>query len=372
MAIPGDIINLFPPAGAIPPQAALVLLAVGLLTALALGVNFTVRVRRRRSIRRRAVGRGLCPESAQLVARLLHGENARTAIIALRSAPLLRERLVAAFKRCKRAGDAERFADASRRLLAELDAAEPGFPGAPLPFDVISLTAAQEPDSPVIAGWIVQIDDRSLSVVTFRRCPWPIRTELVVTRRDAEAAPFRAVLLLRPVPGGEHWVVSHDLARHLENRRRSERIPVSIRTWALPMGERLTELRDRLRYGDRVDLPRLRKAQSWARRHNITIDDLSPDGAQMTADHEVARGQRFHLVIPHAHRAETVIALPLAEVVSVRSGPGGRLVAGMRFCAMRMKERTALADYVRAAAAERSGTMDAERVAARDDSAPVT
>ena len=59
------------------------------------------------------------------------------------------------------------------------------------------------------------------------------------------------------------------------------------------------------------------------------------------------RGERFYLVLSNADGS--VEALPLTEIVSIRSGEHGRLMAGVRFCAVRMKERLILSDYAQTA-----------------------
>ena len=61
------------------------------------------------------------------------------------------------------------------------------------------------------------------------------------------------------------------------------------------------------------------------------------------ANHTVARGDHFYLVLSQADGS--VSALPLTEVVSVRSTEDGKAILGTRFCAVRLKERMIIADY---------------------------
>ena len=172
------------------------------------------------------------------------------------------------------------------------------------------------------------------------------------------------MVLLRPMPGAREWVLTHDLAAGLENRRTHHRVEITIETWSLDPTAQIEGLRDRLRRGDRVPLGRLRRTPAWPSRHNITVADLSVDGALLSLDHEVRRRERFHMAIPaeglwpgeRPADSDEIAVLPLAEVVSVRGGKGGRLAVGVRFCAMRLRERSALRDIVRRAAARNRQT----------------
>ena len=119
-------------------------------------------------------------------------------------------------------------------MLDELDLVKPPFTNAPHPFNRLTLADMADPESSGMDAWIVAVDERNLTVVCRNDCPWPMRHELLVTSSDASIEPFRAALLLRPVPPRHEWVLAHDLVDVITNRRSALRVPCEIGTSLLP------------------------------------------------------------------------------------------------------------------------------------------
>ena len=314
--------------------------------------------------------------------------------MALFEAPeLLSDRLADRLRTSRNAEEAEALATSARCLLEEIDGRWPAFEGAPLPFEKVCLGDGSDTHG-IHHGWLCAVDERNLAVIAHQRCPWPVRTLLVVSRPGSGQAPFAGWLMLRPMPGHHEWVLSHELCPDQSNRRSQARVPVEIRTWTLDQTRQVGSMREKLRHGNRLLLGRLRRVDAWARRHRIRIRDLSSHGALLDVHHEVSPGDVFHVVIPadgtlgapvaepeeHGRPKDElrVVALPLVEVVSVRLGTGGRLVVGTRFSGMRHQERVAMQALVRRATARhRQELRAAQRRQAAEavtshDSGPIT
>lgn len=344
-------INLFPPLAA-QLQA---IVDVGLVTAGVGGaVVLSVWLRgchRRETVRLQARARGLSPVSADLLARVLGPEGGETARALLRSPELLRQRLATDLGRQRSHEAAARFARTAAAVADELRLSLPPFENAPRLFAPLLLTDPDDGEAAPVHGWVVAVDEGHLTIVSPAPCEWPVRRDLLAAPPGGE--PFTVTLVLRPMPGCSEWVLAHELVGAGINRRSARRFPCRIAAWTLPTTAGTFALRARLQGGEPLDAEALRRLECWPRRHAATVEDLSADGARVVLDHDVKRGDRFYVVL--ADDEGQISALPLAEVVSVRDGDKGRLVAGTRFCAVRMKERVVLADFAQAAAATATG-----------------
>ncbi len=376
MSIPTWLINLFPLPARVYVQAILPFAFLGVALMLWGAYRFLRRRRREGVIQCEAQQMGLSPASARFVSHQIASGSLVAARELLHGRELLADLLVERLKSIGRTQAAARFAERAATLLAEMggqlspidtrSVADAELDGAPQLFQGIALSDPTQPDAPVVCGYVTAIDGESLTIVSTDRCPWPTRRSLLVTAFESEPAPFEVVLLLRPMPGAHEWTLSHGLAGDLANRRTSPRVPVRIDTWALSATERVGALRERLRRGDRLLVGKLKKTDGWVDRHHVTIEDLSPDGVGLSVDHEVVVGDRFFVILPADDERpgdpgqagesgwrrgfgerQRIAVLPLVEIVNLRSGAGGRLQAGARFCAMRLKERVAVAGLVR-------------------------
>jgi hypothetical protein len=262
------------------------------------------------------------------------------------SAPeLLRAHLARELRRRRRDEDAQDYADRAAVLLDELKLVKPPFAGAPHPFHKLALSDAADPQSATLEAWIVGVDERNITLVSRNDCPWPMRHELLLTPAAGRGDPFRAALLLRPVPPRHEWVLAHDLVDVITNRRSAVRVPCEIGTSLLPDNGDTVLLRERLADQDTVRVEEIQRRRAWAQRHSAVVRDISPDGCRLEVSHEVALRDRFHLVL--ARLDGELVALPLCEVMDLQRGTAGMVQAGVRFIGLRLKERTRMAQFVR-------------------------
>lgn len=342
------LINLFPQALGI-ATATSQLVVVGAVIAGAAGLAaLSKRGRSRHLVRAVGAAHGLSVPSAQFAAQVLCGEGVETARALLDAPDLMRQRLAAELGSCRKREQAERFALRAALLCEELGLRPTAVPGAPVLFEPLLLRASDSVGAERVRAWVVQVDESNLALVAPRDCPWSIRTELLAQREGSGGDEFEVTLLLSPMPGCREWVVSHELVGAPHNRRKARRVACRIAAWLLPCTAGTYSLRGRLQAGERLDPEALRVLPAWERRRAATIEDISPDGARLIVEHDVDSGERFYVVLSDTDGA--VQGLPLAEVVSVRDGNGTRRVLGTRFCAVRLKERRALADFAHEAA----------------------
>jgi len=403
------LINLFPAeTGDIQAVAALLLAAVALGVGFTTFV-FWRRASRRRLAVERALQHGLSARSAQFFAAVFQHETAGTAESLLTAPDLLTKRLVLAIARQHGSQAALRFAADAAALLDELDLRTPAFEGAPLPCEPLLLSDPSDPNGPAVVVFVGAADEKNLIVVSPSACPWPLRRNLVampqslpgvganqlrstaadsgagigtdsgvnsganvgtgagatgklVANSDSGAsadsmtttamngAPprrpaFAVALLLRPMPPLYEWVLTHSLVETITNRRATVRVPCRIETFALPDSGDPLLLRQRLQREESVQLGELRGTRAWSQRLTVTVVDMSADGARLLLDQPLAKHQRVHLLF--ARPDDSLLALPLAEVVDSKHDFDGRTVVGVRFIGVRMKERLCLADFVR-------------------------
>ena len=131
----------------------------------------------------------------------------------------------------------------------------------------------------------------------------------------------------------------------ITNRRAAVRVPCALPAALLPESGDCQPLRERLIAEGRLDADELRVSRAWTERHAVTVADLSPDGAKLLTPHPAELRQRFHLALRRPDG--TVVALPLLEVVSCTLDGAGRHALGTRFLHLRIRERLALAEFVR-------------------------
>ncbi|MHC5211152.1 MAG: PilZ domain-containing protein [Planctomycetota bacterium] len=248
-------------------------------------------------------------------------------------------------RRRRRDEDAQEFADCAALLLEELKLVEHPFEGAPLPFHKLILRDAADPESADIEAWVQAVDERNLTLVCRSDCPWPMRHELLISPCDEGGEPFRAALLLRPVPPRYEWVVAHDLVDVITNRRSSVRVPCEIATNLLPDNGDTVLMRERLADQETLTIHDLQRRKAWAQRRSAVLHDVSPEGCRMELSHDVALRDRFHLVL--ARLDGELVALPLCEVVDLQRGTAGAVQVGVRFIGLRLHERSRLAEFVR-------------------------
>ncbi len=366
------LINLFPvETGGIQAAAALLLAAVALVVG-STSFVFWRRASRRRTATELALAHGLSARSAQCFATMFQHESAGTAESLLTAPDLLTKRLVLAIARQPGREAALAVAADAARLLDELGLRTPAFDGAPLPCEPFVISDPTEPSGPAVLVFVGAADEKNLIVVSPFPCPWPLRRNLLATPQplpglgttsgaplansngtaEPEAPPgrmaFEAALLLRPMPPLNEWVFTHALVETITNRRATVRVPCRIETVTLPDSGDPLLLRQRLQREESVRFGELQSSRAWSQRLTVTVVDISADGARLVLDQPLAKHQRLHLVLARAD--DSLLALPLAEVVDVRRDDGGGTIAGVRFIGVRMKERLCLADYVRALA----------------------
>jgi hypothetical protein len=347
------LINLFPALVAASRASALLLLLGGAGLIAGSLVSRWLRRRREQAAQAAGVAAGLSGASAAFVGHVFQRDGAETAAFQLRAPELLRQRLGAGISQRRSGDDATRYAERARVLLAELGQGKAAFDGAPRPFDQLVLRETADPTARSVTAFVTAVDERNLTLVSRQSCPWPVRRDLLVSP-VAGGEAFSAALLLRPVPPGFEWVLTHDLVDVITNRRNAVRVPCRIETFVLPDTGDPLMLREHLQRDETLDAEALRRTRGWTQRHAVTVLDLSTDGARLQVEHSVTLHERLHLVLTGEGGA--VLALPLAEAVSLAHGDDGAVLVGCRFVGVRLKERLRLASLVRAlagAAAER-------------------
>jgi hypothetical protein len=344
VATPDPLINLFP----------LMLLAETtewLLLALPpafVGIylaRYWVTLRRRWAIEALGAERGLTESTADTLGRLFQGKGVAAAEMMLSAPELLRARLARELRRRRRDEDTQEFAARAAKLLQELKLVKPPFAGAPQPFHKLLLSDMADPAASDVEAWVLGVDERNLTIVCRSECPWPMRHELMVKPAADQGEPFRAALLLRPVPPRHEWVLAHDLVDVITNRRSAVRVPCEIATSLLPDTGDTILLRERLAEDRKVTVEEVQRRRMWAQRRSGVVRDISPDGCRLELSHEVALRDRFHVVL--ARLDGELVALPLCEVVDIQRGTAGDVVAGVRYIGLRLQERTRLANFVR-------------------------
>ena len=355
MAPPVALINPFPLLAGLSGTVHLVALGV-------LGVGFLFgafsllrRWRRQAAVTELGRQRGLGEQSAAFLGSLFAGEGVDAAETMLSAPELLRARLARELRRRHREESALAYAARAAHLLEELNTIPPAFPGAPTPFLQLVLQDAADPRSDIVTAWVLSVDERNITLISRHACEWPMRRELLATPPEGHGEPFRASLLLRPVPPRHEWVLTHDLVDVITNRRAAVRVPCCLHTHVLPDSGDTVLIRERLSDQAAVRAEDLRRSHGWAQRHVATVVDVSSDGCRLELEHEVALRDRFHVMFTAPD--DRLAGLPLAEVVALQRAEAGRVAAGVRFIGMRLKERTRLAEFVRELAASQGGSI---------------
>jgi len=329
-----------------PPLTLLVVLLGGPLVAVAAMLSLLRRRRRRQAVATRGAEHGLSAPTAEFLGRFLAAMGPDAAEALLGEPAALRDRLADALREARDDGAATLLASQAATLLAELQPGPPAFPGAPRPFTALRLFDPTEARTPDVPAWLVSADERSLTLVSRAECPWPARRLLhVAAADDSRAAAIEVQLLLRPAYPTFQWVLTHRQVDIVTNRRASVRVPCRLPTFILPDGGDAPRLRERLLRDEPLDADTLRLSECWARRHEVTVLDLSADGARIALQHQVTPRQRCHLLLRQPDGA--LAAMPLAEVVSVTREEDGTVRAGTRFVNLRLRERMRVAEFVR-------------------------
>ncbi|MCB9898320.1 MAG: PilZ domain-containing protein [Planctomycetes bacterium] len=352
MAVAESLINLFPRVTGAGDALTDVALVLGGLSLAGGWAAWAHRRQRHESVRLVAVHHGLTEEDARFVIEVL-GRDGPEAVRTLLRAPMaLRQRLASELGRSHRLAGASRFAARAASLAGALRLRDSRFPCAPRLFEEVELRDPQDAAPPVRA-WVVQVDEERLAVVSTATCTWPVRKDLFLVRVQTEGAdPVLVTLLLRPMPGSPEWVLEHEFDWSGSDRRRERRVGCQIPAWSFASSAGTYALRARLQLDQPVDMESLRRLPGWSERHQVVVEDISADGARLSATHCLERGDRFYVALSRPDG--TIAALPLVEVVSCRPcGDDGRLV-GVRFCALRSRERDLLAEY--AGTPDRTGT----------------
>lgn len=337
---------------------------VGSVGVLFLAGAATLWMRWRRRIAITALGqqRGLGEESAGFLGRLFAGVGMDAAETMLAAPELLRARLARELRKRRRVESAQEYAEKAARLLEELNTITQPFPDAPTPFMQLALQDAADPNSEIVTAWVLSVDERNISIISRHECAWPMRRELLATPPAGHGEPFRASLLLRPVPPRHEWVLTHDLVDVITNRRAAVRVSCCLETNVLPDSGDTVLLRERLADQETVPADDLRRLHGWAQRHKATVLDVSPDGCRVELEHDVALRDRFHVLFVAPD--DRLAGMPLAEVVSLKRASAGRVTAGVRFIGMRLKERTRLAEFVRGLAGSATASATTAAMAA--------
>lgn len=191
MAVADTLINLFP---SVTGSAILLwdaALVVGALSLAGGWATWAHRHRRRDAVRLAAIHHGLTEDSARFVARTLGGDGPDTVRMLLRTPLALRQRLTSELGAMVRPEIAARFATQAAALAGALRLREPTYPSAPLLFEEIELRDPQDGAAPPVRGWVVQVDDARLAVVSPAPCPWPVRKDLLMVRVHGSPYPWR-------------------------------------------------------------------------------------------------------------------------------------------------------------------------------------
>lgn len=355
MAPPVALINPFPVLGGLTTTVHFAALGVLGVTFLFGAFSLLRRWRRQAAVTELGRQRGLGEQSAAFLGSLFAGEGVDAAETMLSAPELLRARLARELRRRHRDESALAYAARAAHLLEELNTIPPPFPGAPTPFLQLVLQDAADPHSDMVTAWVLSVDERNITIISRHDCEWPMRRELLATPPQGHGEPFRASLLLRPVPPRHEWVLTHDLVDVITNRRAAVRVPCCLQTSVLPDSGDTVLLRERLADQETVPADDLRRLHGWAQRHAATVIDVSSDGCRLELEHEVALRDRFHVMFTAPD--DRLAGLPLAEVVALQRAAAGRVTAGVRFIGMRLKERTRLAEFVRALAMSQGGAV---------------
>jgi hypothetical protein len=344
VSTPGMLINLFPALVAAFQASAAMLLLGGASLIVGCLASRWLRVRREETIRAAGAAAGLSGASAAFLGRVFKRDGIETAEFQLRAPELLRQRLAACIAQRRSGDDGAGYAESARALLDELGHRRAAFEGAPRPFDQLMLRDAADPTARSVTAFVTAVDERNLTLISRQPCPWAVRRDLLVSP-VAGGEAFGAALLLRPMPPGYEWVLTHDLVDVITNRRNSVRVPCRIETFVLPDTGDPLMLRERLQQDETLDAETLRRTRGWTQRHAVTVLDLSTDGARLQVEHTVTLHERLHLVL--TGEDGEVLALPLTEAVSLAHGDDGAVLIGCRFVGVRLKERLRLAGLVR-------------------------
>ena len=340
------------PAGTSLPAAALILLSLaGCATIGAALLSFARRRRERLAVVSRGQERGLSVASAEFLGRLVGREGPDAVDVLIEQPAELRRLCARALRGARDEAAAELLAADAARFFAERGATA-AFPGAPLPFAKLRLHDPADARTPGVTVWVLAVDERALQLIARDDCPWPTRCALRVTPAGDPPTTFDAQLLMRPAYPAWEWVLTHRQVDVVTNRRATVRVPCRLPTVVLPDGGDAPRLRDRLLRDESLDADELRRAECFARRHDATVLDISPDGARLALNHAVTLRQRLHLVLRRADGE--IAALPLCEIVSVGEEDGS-VRAGTRFVSLRLKERVRVAEFVRELERQRVG-----------------
>ncbi len=363
-------------ADAVAPEATAILTVAGLLFLGAAAAHALLRRLIRGSVAQVGRQSGLSTESAEFLGTLLGAAGPQAAQLVLDDTPRLLAGLAAHLQRTRTRASARRFAVRAQRLLDELQLAEPAFDGAPRPFDELALLDARESSERGFVAWVVAADLRTLTVVSPWGCPFPQRHALLVAPAAPGQPSFEAELLAGPDTLHRGWTLAHRLVDALTERRAVARVRCPLDVHTLPESGAAPRVRERLGRDVAVSLEELRATPAWAERAPARLVDLSPEGCQLQVARPVQLRDRLHLLLPD-EAGTRVVALPLAEVVSLRRGEGGAVRIGCRFVEPRPRERLAIATWMadradsRHAAAARSGVgaVTGSGAATDDDSA---
>lgn len=320
-------------------------LAGGGLALAGTGVAAWTRRQRKLAVRLEVARRGLTPDASELLTDMLCRDGAQAARLLLANPEGLRQRMAHELSRARREDDARDLAGRAAQVCDGLRMRVPPFPSVPLLFEEVRLRDDENGEASDVTGWVTRVEDERLAVVTPDECPWPVRRDLVLERPGSDEPGVPVSLLMRPSPGSPEWVLDHEFDYVGHERRSSRRHAPKTRiaAWAFPCTAGAYTLRSRLQQDEPVDTESLRRLRGWTERKPVEIEDVSSDGCRVSVTTEASVGDRYYIALPHSDG--TIAALPLAEVVSVRAGRQDDLLLGMRFRAVRLKERLLLADF---------------------------
>ena len=320
-------------------------LAGGGLALAGTGLAAWTRRQRKAAVRLELSRHGLTPEATDLLAERLVRDGADAARMLLANPQGLRQRLAHELSQVRRLEEARDVADRCAQVCDGLRMRVPPYPAAPLLFEEVLLRDEEDPSADPVPAWVTRVEDERLALASPAPCPWPVRRDLLLERPTSGEAAVHVSLLMRPSQGSPEWIVDHDFDYGGPERRaaRRHRARTRIAAWAFPCTAGAYTLRARLQQDEPVDTESLRRLRGWPERKPVEIQDLSSDGCRLSLSGDVCVGERFYVALSHSDG--TIAALPLAEVVSVRVGPDDDLLAGMRFRAVRLKERLLLADF---------------------------